>query len=88
MTSVLTSSQDWTEFVDFYGKAVKNGTLFEQTGSLPSQVPSRRMELICRGPIRYTGHGCAAAGDRRASLGAGGSLPGRRAERIRSDRRR
>jgi hypothetical protein len=54
MTSVLTSSQDWTEFVDFYGKAVKNGTLFEQTGSLPSQVPSRRMELICRGPIRYT----------------------------------
>ena len=55
MTSVLTSSQDWTEFSDFYGKAVKNGTLFEQTGSLPSQVPARRMELLCRGPIRYTG---------------------------------
>jgi 5-methyltetrahydropteroyltriglutamate--homocysteine methyltransferase len=55
MTSVLTSSQDWTEFADFYGKAVTNGTLFEQTGSLPSQVPARRMELLCRGPIRYTG---------------------------------
>jgi len=55
MTSVLTSSQDWTEFADFYGKAVKNGTLFEQTGSLPSQVPARRLELLCRGPIRYTG---------------------------------
>ena len=55
MTSVLTSSQDWTEFADFYGKAIKNGTLFEQTGSLPSQVPARRMELLCRGPIRYTG---------------------------------
>jgi 5-methyltetrahydropteroyltriglutamate--homocysteine methyltransferase len=55
MTSVLTSSQDWTEFADFYGKAVKNGTLFEQTGSLPSQVPARRMELLCRGPIQYTG---------------------------------
>ena len=55
MTSVLTSSRDWTEFADFYGKAVKNGTLFEQTGSLPSQVPARRMELICRGPVRYTG---------------------------------
>ena len=55
MTSVLTSSQDWTDFADFYGKAVKNGTLFEQTGSLPSQVPARRMELLCRGPIRYTG---------------------------------
>ena len=55
MTSVLTSSRDWTEFADFYGKAVKNGTLFEQTGSLPSQVPARRMELICRGPVQYTG---------------------------------
>jgi len=55
MTSVLTSSQDWTDFADFYGKAVKNGTLFEQTGSLPSQVPTRRLELLCRGPIRYTG---------------------------------
>ena len=55
MTSVLSSSRDWTEFADFYGKAVRNGTLFEQTGSLPSQVPARRMELICRGPITYTG---------------------------------
>jgi 5-methyltetrahydropteroyltriglutamate--homocysteine methyltransferase len=55
MTSVLMSSRDWTEFADFYGKAVDNGTLFEQTGSLPSQVPARRMELLCRGPIRYTG---------------------------------
>jgi 5-methyltetrahydropteroyltriglutamate--homocysteine methyltransferase len=55
MTNVLTSSRDWSEFADFYGKAVRNGTLFEQTGSLPSQVPARRMELICRGPVRYTG---------------------------------
>jgi len=55
MASVLTSSRDWTEFADFYTKAVKNGTLFEQTGSAPSQVTARRMELVCRGPIRYTG---------------------------------
>jgi 5-methyltetrahydropteroyltriglutamate--homocysteine methyltransferase len=55
MTSVLTSSRDWTEFGDFYTKAVKNGTLFETTGSAPSQVTTRRMELVCRGPIRYTG---------------------------------
>jgi 5-methyltetrahydropteroyltriglutamate--homocysteine methyltransferase len=55
MTSVLTSSRDWTEFADFYTKAVRNGTLFEQTGSAPSQVTARRMELVCRGPIRYTG---------------------------------
>jgi hypothetical protein len=45
MTSVLTSSQDWTEFADFYGKAVKNGTLFEQTGSPP--VRSRRRGWSC-----------------------------------------
>jgi 5-methyltetrahydropteroyltriglutamate--homocysteine methyltransferase len=55
MASVLTSSRDWTEFADFYTKAVANGTLFEQTGSAPSQVTARRMELVCRGPIRYTG---------------------------------
>lgn len=55
MTSVLTSGKDWIEFSDFYGKAVQHGTLFEQTGSLPSQVPARRLELICRAPIRYTG---------------------------------
>ena len=55
MASVLTSSRDWTEFADFYTKAVKHGTLFEQTGSAPSQVTARRMELVCRGPIRYTG---------------------------------
>jgi 5-methyltetrahydropteroyltriglutamate--homocysteine methyltransferase len=55
MTSVLTSGKDWIEFADFYGKAVQHGTLFEQTGSLPSQVPARRLELICRAPIRYTG---------------------------------
>jgi 5-methyltetrahydropteroyltriglutamate--homocysteine methyltransferase len=55
MTSVLTSSQDWIEFSDFYSKAVAHGTLFEQTGSLPSQVPARRMELLCTSPIRYTG---------------------------------
>jgi len=55
MSSVLTSSRDWTEFADFYTKAITNGTLFEQTGSAPSQTTARRMELVCRGPIRYIG---------------------------------
>lgn len=55
MASVLTSSRDWIEFADFYTKAVSKGTLFEQTGSAPSQTTARRMELVCRGPIRYTG---------------------------------
>jgi 5-methyltetrahydropteroyltriglutamate--homocysteine methyltransferase len=55
MASVLTSSRDWIEFADFYTKAVSKGTLFEQTGSAPSQTTARRMELVCRGPIRYIG---------------------------------
>jgi 5-methyltetrahydropteroyltriglutamate--homocysteine methyltransferase len=55
MAGVLMASRDWIEFGDFYGKVLKNGTLFEQSASLPSQVPARAM-LLCRAPIRYTGH--------------------------------
>src|SRR5215470_7934277 len=43
MGAVLTASQDWTEFSDFYNKALTRGTLFEQTGAVPDQAPSRRM---------------------------------------------
>jgi len=56
MGAVLMASQDWTEFSDFYGKALARGTLFEQTGAVPDQAPSRRMALMCRGPIEYIGH--------------------------------
>src|SRR6516162_11537824 len=55
MGTVLTSSRDWTEFSDFYNKALTRGTLFEQTGAVPDQAPSRRMALLCRGPIKYVG---------------------------------
>jgi 5-methyltetrahydropteroyltriglutamate--homocysteine methyltransferase len=55
MGGVLTASQDWIEFADFYGKALKGGTLFEQTASVPNQIPARSMELLCRGPIQYVG---------------------------------
>jgi 5-methyltetrahydropteroyltriglutamate--homocysteine methyltransferase len=55
MIGILTSGQDWTEFADFYDKAVKHGTLFEQTGTVPRQVPARPTTLVCRAPIRYTG---------------------------------
>ena len=55
MGAVLTSSQDWTEFSDFYNKALRRGTLFEQTGAVPDQAPSRRMALLCRGPVEYIG---------------------------------
>jgi 5-methyltetrahydropteroyltriglutamate--homocysteine methyltransferase len=56
MGAVLMASEDWTEFSDFYGKALARGTLFEQTGAVPDQAPSRRMALLCRGPIKYVGH--------------------------------
>jgi 5-methyltetrahydropteroyltriglutamate--homocysteine methyltransferase len=56
MGAVLMASQDWTEFADFYAKALARGTLFEQTGAVPDQTPSRRMALLCRGPIKYVGH--------------------------------
>jgi 5-methyltetrahydropteroyltriglutamate--homocysteine methyltransferase len=55
MGAVLTSSQDWTEFSDFYNQALRRGTLFEQTGTVPDQAPSRRMALLCRGPVEYIG---------------------------------
>jgi 5-methyltetrahydropteroyltriglutamate--homocysteine methyltransferase len=55
MGGVLTASQDWIEFADFYGKALKGGTLFEQTASVPNQIPARSMELLCRSPIQYVG---------------------------------
>jgi len=55
LARVLTESQDWTEFADFYGKAMAHGTLFEHTGSLPPQVRARAQDLVCRGPVRYTG---------------------------------
>ena len=56
MGAVLMASQDWTEFADFYAKALAHGTLFEQTGAVPDQAPSRRMALLCRGPIEYVGY--------------------------------
>jgi 5-methyltetrahydropteroyltriglutamate--homocysteine methyltransferase len=55
LARVLTESQDWTEFADFYAKAMEHGTLFEHTGSLPPQVRTRALDLVCRSPIRYTG---------------------------------
>jgi 5-methyltetrahydropteroyltriglutamate--homocysteine methyltransferase len=55
MAGVLTSSQDWIEFGDFYDKVLRNGTLFEQTGSVPAQVRARAIAWHCRGPIQYTG---------------------------------
>ena len=51
---LLRDSADWIEFADFYDRAIEGGTLFEQTRSTPDQA-ARRMDWVCRGPIRYTG---------------------------------
>jgi 5-methyltetrahydropteroyltriglutamate--homocysteine methyltransferase len=52
--ALLGDSLDWKEFADFYTKALEAGTLFEHTRSAPNQT-SRRMDWVCRAPIRYTG---------------------------------
>ena len=52
--ALLGDSEDWKEFSDFYQKALEGGTLFEQTRSAPIQT-NRRMDWVCRAPIRYTG---------------------------------
>jgi hypothetical protein len=52
--ALLGDSDDWKEFSDFYQKALEGGTLFEQTRSAPIQT-NRRMDWVCREPIRYTG---------------------------------
>jgi 5-methyltetrahydropteroyltriglutamate--homocysteine methyltransferase len=55
MSRMLTESLDWIEFADFYAKALEHGTLFEHTGSLPPQVRTRAVDLVCRSRVKYTG---------------------------------
>jgi len=50
---LLTQSEDWKEFDDFYKAATEGGTLFEQTRSAPSQV--RTMDWECNAPVTYVG---------------------------------
>jgi 5-methyltetrahydropteroyltriglutamate--homocysteine methyltransferase len=52
-TSLLTESEDWRVFHEFYAAAAAGGTLFEQTRAAPSQV--RTEEYVCTGPISYVG---------------------------------
>lgn len=52
--ALLGNSDDWKEFDDFYREAIEGGTLFEQTRSAPVQS-SRRIDWVCRAPIRYVG---------------------------------
>jgi 5-methyltetrahydropteroyltriglutamate--homocysteine methyltransferase len=53
MGSLLTASQDWAEFDQFYAAAMREGVLFEDTGSAPSQA--RVADWVCTGPVEYRG---------------------------------
>jgi 5-methyltetrahydropteroyltriglutamate--homocysteine methyltransferase len=55
MASMLTRGRDWEEFRDFYERALRGGTLFEQTASAPEQTRARNVDWVCRGEIRYVG---------------------------------
>jgi 5-methyltetrahydropteroyltriglutamate--homocysteine methyltransferase len=54
-TQLLTSSQDWKDFDEFYRAAMEGGTLFEQTRSTQQQTQVR-LDCTCTGPINYCGH--------------------------------
>lgn len=50
---LLTQSEDWKQFGDFYKAATEGGTLFEQTRSAPTQV--RTMDWECIEAVTYVG---------------------------------
>jgi 5-methyltetrahydropteroyltriglutamate--homocysteine methyltransferase len=52
---MLTQSEDWIEFADFYDRAMARGILFEETGAAPDQ--RRHMDWVCTAPITYNGEG-------------------------------
>lgn len=49
--NLLTQSEDWKEFSDYYERALAKGTLFEDTGSAPRQ--ERPLDFVCTGPVTY-----------------------------------
>ncbi len=51
---LLTQSEDWKEFDQFYAAAMQHGVLFEDTGAAPDQ--GRVTDWACTGPIEYRGH--------------------------------
>ena len=74
MSRLLTGSEDWVEFDEFYAAAMQHGVLFEDTGAAPDQ--SRVYDWVCTGPIQYRGQAAlereigllkAALGDKPAS---------------------
>jgi 5-methyltetrahydropteroyltriglutamate--homocysteine methyltransferase len=53
LAALMSQSEDWKVFGDFYDAAIKRGTLFEQTSEAPNQV--RTEEHVCVAPITYVG---------------------------------
>jgi 5-methyltetrahydropteroyltriglutamate--homocysteine methyltransferase len=49
--NLLTQSEDWKEFSDYYERALAKGTLFEDTGAAPRQ--ERPIDYVCTGEVTY-----------------------------------
>jgi 5-methyltetrahydropteroyltriglutamate--homocysteine methyltransferase len=72
MGRLLVQSQDWAEFREFYDTSMRQGVLFEDTGSAPNQ--GRVTDWVCTGPITYTGQ-AALAREIETLKGALGDVP-------------
>jgi 5-methyltetrahydropteroyltriglutamate--homocysteine methyltransferase len=53
MISLLTGSDDWAQFKDFYDSSLRRGVLFEDTGASVDRTEVH--DWNCIGPIRYVG---------------------------------
>ena len=60
LLELTTSSRDWQEFSDFYGAALANGTLFEQTATAPAQTGNAPRDFACTEPVTYIGQDAIA----------------------------
>jgi 5-methyltetrahydropteroyltriglutamate--homocysteine methyltransferase len=52
--SLLLRSKDWTDFAEYYKRAMERGTLFEETRTAPEQAGARR-DWECTSPLTYQG---------------------------------
>ena len=50
-SAILTQSEDWKEFSDYYERALARGTLFEDTGAAPRQ--ERPVDYVCVAEVGY-----------------------------------
>ncbi|MGZ3197088.1 MAG: hypothetical protein ACXWI1_08220 [Croceibacterium sp.] len=55
--NLMFASADWQEYSEFYQAAIRNGTLFEESGTAATQGTESnvRRDWACTGPIEYVG---------------------------------